>query len=453
MKNNKGITLVSLLVTIIVLLILASIATYSGLNVINSSKLTIFTTELKIMQTKVNELYQEDSKKQYGVEITGNFQTQANKVFTELKNDAQSGVISQDGYRYWSKELLKELGVEGIERDFFVNLEKRSIVSYQGFRDGEKTYYTLSQVPNGLYNVEYTEPIANKPIFDVNAEYIGIDKWRITISNIQYDGYINKWQVKYQLEGEDSWNTSDDLSFVVNEGGNYKIQVLNGDTTSEEQTKYLGYVKEGLQFHYDGLDNTRNGHNSNATVWEDLSGNRNDVTVQITGNKYWEPDALKFENTNEMVTLPNNLPTIINSDKFTMQFIFSEYEYVECDYPTLLWSQNDNLSFYTTKNEWNFFRLKNGTNNRPSINKDLVIDKLVTINFNLNNNFLRLYSNDELINEKSVSDYIGVSDININRNNQKGTFTIKSLKIYNKSLTDEEISHNYQIDKIRFHIK
>ena len=42
--NSKGITLVALVITIIVLLILSSIATYSGLNVVKSSKLTVFTT-------------------------------------------------------------------------------------------------------------------------------------------------------------------------------------------------------------------------------------------------------------------------------------------------------------------------------------------------------------------------------------------------------------------------
>lgn len=65
MKNNKGITLVALIITIIILLILASVATYSGIGVIKSAKLTAFTTELKIMQTQVNEIYEENREEQY----------------------------------------------------------------------------------------------------------------------------------------------------------------------------------------------------------------------------------------------------------------------------------------------------------------------------------------------------------------------------------------------------
>ena len=58
LKNSKGITLVALITTIIVLLILASVATTTGKNVLEKSHLTAFTTELKIMQTHVNQLYQ-----------------------------------------------------------------------------------------------------------------------------------------------------------------------------------------------------------------------------------------------------------------------------------------------------------------------------------------------------------------------------------------------------------
>ena len=57
MRKNNGITLISLVITIAVLVILASIATYSGVNIIRQSKLNRFTTEMKIIQTEINSLY------------------------------------------------------------------------------------------------------------------------------------------------------------------------------------------------------------------------------------------------------------------------------------------------------------------------------------------------------------------------------------------------------------
>ena len=72
MKNVKGITLISLVVTIIVLLILVSVATYTGLGVVQSSKFETFKTELRLMQEKVNELYEKWRRGEkieiYGVE-------------------------------------------------------------------------------------------------------------------------------------------------------------------------------------------------------------------------------------------------------------------------------------------------------------------------------------------------------------------------------------------------
>ena len=52
MKKNKGITLISLIITIIILIILASTAIYSGKGAIESSKLSAFEAELRIMQSR-----------------------------------------------------------------------------------------------------------------------------------------------------------------------------------------------------------------------------------------------------------------------------------------------------------------------------------------------------------------------------------------------------------------
>ena len=226
MKKQNGITLVSLVITIIVLIILASIATYSGIDVIRASKFTAFSTELKIMQTYVNEQYDIDMDAEYGAEIIGDIKIQADIAFKA------SGITNKEGYRYWDKETIKKLGIEGVEQEFFVNLKKRSIISYQGLEYDGKKYYTLEQIPRGLYNVEYKVK-NNEPEFQTKIEYISTNKWRITVYDIECDGYINKWQIKYRKENGQYWNTSEDLSFVVNESGSYQIQIQNGAVKSK----------------------------------------------------------------------------------------------------------------------------------------------------------------------------------------------------------------------------
>lgn len=236
-KNTKGITLVTLVITIVVLLILASIATYSGIEVIKSSKLTTFTTEMKIMQTQVNELYQrykdgDNMVLDFGKDLTI-VSEQANKVL----NASGTAETEQNEYRYFDQYTIKDvLKIEGVEGEFFINIKTRSVVSYEGFKYDDRIYYTLEQLPNGLYNVEYTD--ANEgidsPTFDTSVEKISEGKWRVTVSNIQYEGYIDKWQVNYKLNESNNWNTSEDLSFIVNQEGNYIIKIVNGNVKSEE---------------------------------------------------------------------------------------------------------------------------------------------------------------------------------------------------------------------------
>ena len=208
-KNNSGITLVSLVITIIVLLILASITVYSGISTVRSARLTKFTTELKMMQQKVNELYdyytnnksitvnnvvytggKEQAEAEQGQEETEGTSpetTDENKGIQEIGKDPAeffnpnrleeifsaegSGITSSSGYKYYDTETLQGLELENMEYEFFVNVATRSVVSIEGFNDYGNIYYTLNQVRDGIYNVEYNAQ-TDKPTFKVEYETV-----------------------------------------------------------------------------------------------------------------------------------------------------------------------------------------------------------------------------------------------------------------------------------------
>ena len=167
-KNDFGITLVGLVITIIILLILASITVYSGVSTIRLAKLTKFTTELKMMQQKVNELYDSYKNERLvtGIQDIGknpeeNFSTNELETIFSIE---ESGVTDREGYKYYDAETIQALGLENMEYTFFVNVDKRSIISTVGFVYDGKTYYTLEQVPDGVYNVEYNDTEGNENI-------------------------------------------------------------------------------------------------------------------------------------------------------------------------------------------------------------------------------------------------------------------------------------------------
>lgn len=457
-RDTKGITLVALVVTIVVILILASIVTYSGIEAVNIAKLNRFIAEMKIMQTEVNNLYDKykngDTVDTYtGDDILNIGKDVPEEIRSKIFSAETSGITDSTGYRYFDSVTIKALEIEEIEEEFLVNISKRSIISTTGLEYNNNTYYTLEQLPNSLYNVEYNGNTI-KPDFNIKSELIGEKKYKITIEPTNNEN-IQKWEVKYQLDGDSYWNTSDELTFNVEKAGKYNIKIQNGDIESDIKTEYIGYVAEGMVLHYDGIINTRSGSNKSTEIntWEDLSGNRNDASINITENIKWKTDAIRFENTNEIITFPDNIIDTINGRNFTMQFLISDYIYENTEYPTILWSANDNFSFYTNYNDWGFFRFKNNSNNRPDISFEDSIDKIVTIKFDLDSNSLKLYSNAEQKSEASITNTINADNFNIGRTNQNNTFSLKFIRIYKNCLSEDEIKSNYEIDKTRFNIQ
>lgn len=468
-KKENGITLMSLVITIVILLILASIATYSGIEVIKSSKLTKFTTEMKIMQTQVNELYQKMQDGDTTIEELGeniskiDNQTQVDKIFDAVGIET---VDERGKYRYFDKDTIEKLNIEGVSGTFLVNIYKRSVISYEGFQYEDKYYYTLDQLPNGLYNVEYEEKNTNKPTFDTNVEKVSEGKWRITVSNIKYDGYINKWSVKYKLEDSDDWSTSEDLSFVVNEQGNYLVKIENNKVESEEKERpvWKDYVRKGMLLYLDGIDNTRNGHDNNATVWENLIDNKYDfIKLSSAANAVWSENSYKGDGENR--TLYCNQAILENATECTVEVC---YDIPKLDnYYWIFQSRESDLGangfqFAVSKNLrgsavfFNYYKYKS----LGSFIKCTDIGKR-TMGISVNNKTIRFSDNTEFYFTDADEEYMQLiaerTNYTIGSAYPWRDFcfqgNIYSIRIYDRKLSETEILYNHECDKARFKIE
>lgn len=173
MKENKGITMVTLIITIIVLLIVAGISIGAGNNVIKSSELENLKTNMLLIKVKGKE-----SVENANFKLGTNFETatdQENRVTTakaELKGEeiTDSSIfdgnisidISEDNknniyYYKLTTQNLVEMGLSNVESNdnkgwYIIKYDIKNVevevYNTQGIeRDGKK-YYSLSELQN-----------------------------------------------------------------------------------------------------------------------------------------------------------------------------------------------------------------------------------------------------------------------------------------------------------------
>lgn len=149
--NQKGITLVALVITIIVLLILASVSITGGLKSIKTSKETAILSELEMIQHAVLERYTNEVTMG-----TNNFPGQQKFTTTEeikneiseltsdtkLMNILENTKNEIDDFYYLEKEDLEELGITNADDSYIINYKIGLVidVTNQLTQQGEAVY-------------------------------------------------------------------------------------------------------------------------------------------------------------------------------------------------------------------------------------------------------------------------------------------------------------------------
>lgn len=146
--NVKGITLVSLVITIIVLLIITSITIYTGGNIIKKADLQTINTNMMLIQAKVKTIseqakFNKDTSKYKGTkisQITGNSKIQKLIDDKIIEDNENSYLLSQDD--------LNTMGLEKIKNEdgYVVNYDTDEIIYVKGFEENNNMYHKLSEM-------------------------------------------------------------------------------------------------------------------------------------------------------------------------------------------------------------------------------------------------------------------------------------------------------------------
>ena len=137
--------------------------------------------------------------------------------------------------------------------------------------------------------------------------------------------YVLQNNIEYAGTYENIGNLIKNKEIYI-EGQNKIIKVINEEGIDEyytEESKYYiatnkyGYVLNGLELYYDGIDNTGTGeHSLTTTTWKDLSGNGRDGELKEFGMNAisgWGNNYLSFDGVNDWVNCGE-----LNSEDMTL---------------------------------------------------------------------------------------------------------------------------------------
>lgn len=147
-KNQKGVTMIALIITIIVLLIIASISIGSALNSHETAAKNKLLTEVGMVQHAALERYTKQvtigNEDFPGEEYTSKSEIEAD--IDKIKNDSKLSEIlnntTPEDYYFLDKNALKNLGVTDTEDSYIINYKLGIAINatVQVTEDGQPLY-------------------------------------------------------------------------------------------------------------------------------------------------------------------------------------------------------------------------------------------------------------------------------------------------------------------------
>jgi len=217
------------------------------------------------------------------------------------------------------------------------------------------------------------------------------------------------------------------------------------------------YVTDGLIFRIDGIENTENGHDSSATTWEDLAGTYDLTTIT---NGTWTNNSLSFSaNVAQIVSSQgtynapaNSTIEVVLNIKETGTQIIGAFGTQDSTVSQRIVVYSDNtVGFVGTPG----YTYSNSEASLTDIHTMVVTYSGYTVNkAYINNTQLSLSNNTHSFRRNQNNKIIVLA----NADQTDGTKyplngEIMAVRIYNRELTDAEITQNHSVDVERFELE
>lgn len=352
-KSQKGITLIALVLTVIILLILASVATYTGIESYDKAEQIKFVSQMQLIQAKVDEKVQEEG---FDSTTIGTVLTDEQKqiLMNSIQNDGISDPTVDEEFenyvRYFSRqELSKQLDLDNIDEDIIINFKTREVISTIGFEYGGTTYYTQYKLPEGEKLTQYEKPNTTLSFtYSKTAQDLSsvIKITKVERQETKEDGSTGEPvelkldTLKYELWKKD---TNDEYKYLkqinsdetlISVAGEYKIKVIdNAGTECEEDftikitnspTVPTGWKK--IITVIDQENEVFQNYTDYTIAWYDYADNTKFAYATNENNDYfvWIPRYAKNNTTNEIKFIKGNSNVFEDNTKMDDNWIVPE---------------------------------------------------------------------------------------------------------------------------------
>ena len=238
-KENKGITLLALIILIIVMSILITTAIYSGVGSVRYTRFMKIKSEMEIMQSNVNSWYEKYINKDESVLDYGEIVNYSDydKEFMYVGADE---TIAQN-YRLFRSQYIKDtLGIDGIDYDYLISIKDRTVVLVEGIIYQDKLYYIPDDFDLKNVGVSETEitvdfnltcgrnpkNLKEEVVFIHNLKFYDTGR-EINISkfNIEYSTDGSNWTNVSSANSKTEYNENTAYMVKTKDDGNYTIRI------------------------------------------------------------------------------------------------------------------------------------------------------------------------------------------------------------------------------------
>ena len=256
-SDNKGITLVALIVIISVMIIIASVSISTGLDSLNSTMLEGFYTQLELVQKRIDDIATTDETyidakgntiklKQTGEDLTSEQKQSLNNILIaeDFSDEEVANMI--DNFKYFTiPDVENILDVKQIDYNLFINFENRIVVAENGIKIENDVYYMLNNAKKFIVQYEDKNVGTIESLIYGDPVKYGTDIYKVTIKPGNTVGDLSeKGYIRYKKASTKYWETTNENYIIMELDMSYNIIFTDLNKNRIERTIIVEYKKD-----------------------------------------------------------------------------------------------------------------------------------------------------------------------------------------------------------------